>query len=77
MRSLDGLGTSGSSTAQEPIKETPGAAPDPIRIFPRMQSLHGARRDWLSDEELWLAIPEGEIQRQCLTHALRLDTPGN
>jgi len=36
-----------------------------------MRSLHDTRRDWLSDEELWLAIPEGETQRQCLTHAPR------
>ena len=36
-----------------------------------MRSLHDIQRDWLSDEELWLAIPEGEMQRQCLTHAPR------
>jgi hypothetical protein len=36
-----------------------------------MRSLHDIRRDWLPDDELWLAIPEGEIQRQCLTHAPR------
>jgi len=36
-----------------------------------MRSLHGIRRDWLSDEELWLAIPEGETKRHCLTHAPR------
>jgi len=27
-----------------------------------MRSLHEIRRDWLSDEELWLAIPEGEFK---------------
>jgi len=38
-----------------------------------MRSLHEIRRDWLSDEELWLAIPEGETNRHssCLTHAPR------
>jgi len=36
-----------------------------------MRSLHEIRRDWLSDEELWLAIPEGETQRHCLTHVPR------
>jgi len=69
VRSLNSLGKPGSSTAQEPIEETPGAGPDLVRIFPRMRSLHNTRRDWLSDEELWLAIPEGDTQRQCFTHA--------
>jgi len=36
-----------------------------------MRSLHEIRRDWLSDEELWLAIPEGETQRHCLTNVPR------
>jgi len=36
-----------------------------------MQSLHDTKRDWLSNEELGLAIPEGGKQRQCLTHAPR------
>jgi len=36
-----------------------------------MRSLHEIRRDWLSDEELWLAIPEGKTQRHCLTHVPR------
>jgi len=49
--------------------EEPG--PDLIRIFPRMRTLHDIRRDCLSDEELWLAIPEGETLRHCLTHAPR------
>jgi len=71
VRSLNSLGTSGGSTAQEPIEETPEVGLDVLRIFPRMGSLHDTRRDWLSDEELWLAILEGETQRQCLTHAPR------
>jgi len=33
-----------------------------------MRTLHDTRRDWLSDEELWLAIPEGASTRHCLTH---------
>jgi len=36
-----------------------------------MRSLHEIRRDWLSDEKLWLAIPEGETKRHCLTHVPR------
>jgi len=36
-----------------------------------MRTLHDTRRDWLSDEELWLAIPEGASTRHCLTHAPR------
>jgi len=36
-----------------------------------MRTLHDIRRDWLSDEELWLAIPEGATTRHCLTHAPR------
>jgi len=36
-----------------------------------MRSLHESRRDWLSDEEHWLAIPEGETHRHCLTHVPR------
>jgi len=36
-----------------------------------MRTLHDIRRDWLSDEEFWLAIPEGETTRHCLTHAPR------
>jgi len=67
----DSLGTVGGPTAQEPIKRTPEVGPDLIRIFPRMRSLHDTRRDWLSDGKLWRAIPEGETQRQCLSHATR------
>jgi len=37
-----------------------------------MRTLHNIRKDWLSDEELWLAIPEGATARQCLTHLPRL-----
>ena len=44
----------------------------PATHFPRMRTLHDSRRDWLSEEELWLAIPEGETNRHCLTHAPRL-----
>ena len=57
-------------TTQVP-KITPAEGLDVKRIFPRMRNLHDVRRDWLSDEELWLAIPEGETQRHCLTHVPR------
>jgi len=36
-----------------------------------MRTLHSIRKDWLSDEELWLTIPEGATARQCLTHVPR------
>ena len=71
VRKLNNLGTSGDSTIQEPTEKTLFAEPTLIRIFPPMRSLHDIWRDWLSDEELWLAIPESEIQRQCLNHAPR------
>jgi len=70
VRSLKGLGTTEGPTSQDP-KFTPAEGLDLVRIFPRMRSLHEIRRDWLSDEELWLAIPEGETQRHCLTHVPR------
>ena len=73
MRTLKSLGTTGGSTVQEPLKKTLGMEPGLVHIFPpgRMRSLHDTRRDWLSDEELWLAVPAGAIQRQFLAHAPR------
>jgi len=71
VRTLKSLGTAGGPTTQDPIKRNPEEGSDLIRIFSRMRSLHDTRRDWLLDEELWLAIPEGETQLQCLTHAPR------
>jgi len=68
---INNLGNPGDSLTQEPIEKTLFVESSLGRIFPRMRSLHDIRRDWLSDEELWLAIPEGEIQRQYLTHAPR------
>ena len=44
---------------------------DPKHIFPNMRTLHNVRKDWLSDEEMWLAIPEGATARQCITHVPR------
>jgi len=70
VRSLQSLGTTEGPTSHDP-KITPAEGLDLIHIFPRMRSLHKIRRDWLSDEELWLAIPEGETQRHCLTHVPR------
>jgi len=70
VRSLKSLGTTEGPTSQDP-KITLVEGLDLVRIFPRMRSLHENRRDWLLDEELWLAIPEGETQRHCLTHAPR------
>jgi len=70
VRAVGNLGTSEEPTLQDPkIISVNGT--DPSRTFPRMRSLHYSRRDWLSDEELWLAIPEGETTRHCLTHAPR------
>ena len=52
-------------------KTTPLDGLDPKRTFPSMRTLHNIRKDWLSDEELWLAIPEGATARQCLTNVPR------
>jgi len=68
VRAVGNLGSSEESTLQDP-KITPADGSDLTRTFPRMRTLHDIRRDWLSDEELWLAIPEGETTRHCLTHA--------
>jgi len=70
VRAVGNLGTSEEPTLQD-SKTTPVDGSDPTRTFPRMRSLHDIRRDWLSDEELWLAIPEGEPTRHCLAHAPR------
>jgi len=70
VRAVENLGTSEEPTLQDP-KITPIDGSDPTRTFPRMRSLHDSRRDWLSDEELWLAIPEGKTTRHCLTHTPR------
>jgi len=70
VRSLS-LGTTEGPISQDPIKIRPVEGFDLVRIFSRMRRLHDPRRDWLSDEELWLAIPEGETQRHCLTHVPR------
>jgi len=70
VKSLKSLGTTVGPTSQDP-KITQAEGLDLVYIFPRMRSLHEIRRDWLSDKELWLAIPEGETQRHCLTHVPR------
>ena len=56
VKSLKSLGTTEGPTSQDP-KITPAEGLDLVRIFPRMRSRHEIRRDWLSDKELWLAIP--------------------
>jgi len=70
VKAIGNLGTSEDPTLHDP-KITPVDGSDLTRTFPRMRTLHDTRRDWLSDEELWLAIPEGATTRQCLTHAPR------
>jgi len=70
VRALKSLGTTEGPTSQDP-KKTLVEGSDLARIFPTMRSLHEIRRDWLSHEELWLAIPEDETKRHCLTHAPR------
>jgi len=70
VRAIGNLGTSEDPTSQEPII-IPLDGSDLTRTFPRMRTLHDTRRDWLSDEELRLAIPEGATTRHCLTHAPR------
>jgi len=70
VRALGKLGTSEEPTMPD-SKTTPLDGLDPKRTFPNMRTLHNIRKDWLSDEELWLAIPEGATARQCLTHVPR------
>jgi len=70
VRAVENLVTSEDPTLQDP-KITPVDRSDLTHTFPRMRTLHDIRKDWLSDEELWLAIPEGETTRHCLTHAPR------
>jgi len=70
VRALKSLGTTEGPTSQNP-KITPVEGLDLVRTFPRMRSLHEIRRDWLSDKEIWLAIPEGETHRHCLMHVRR------
>jgi len=70
VRAIGNLGTSEDSTLQDP-KISPVDESELTRTFPRMRALHDTRRDWLSDEELWLAIPKGATARHCLTHAPR------
>jgi len=71
VRALKSLGTTEGPTSQDP-KKPPVEGSDLARIFPRMRSLHEIRRDWLSDEELWLAIPEGETKRHAPRHCWKL-----
>jgi len=71
VQSLKSLGTTEGPTSQDAIKITPPEGLNLVRKFPRIRSLHDIRRDWLSDEEFWLAIPEGETQRHCPTHVTR------
>jgi len=70
VRALGKLGTSEEPTLQDSIPTLLDGS-DLTRTFPRMRTLHDIRKDWLSDEELWLAIPEGATTRQCLTHVPR------
>ena len=70
VRAIGKLGTSEEPTLQDSIT-TLFDASDLTRTFPRIRTLHNIRKDWLSDEELWLAIPEGATARQCLTHVPR------
>jgi len=70
VRALGKLGTSEEPTLQDSTTTLLDGS-DLTRTFPRMRTLHNIRKDWLSDEELWLAIPEGATARQCLTHVPR------
>ena len=70
VRALGKLGTSEEPTMPD-SKTTPLDGLDPKRSFPNMRTLHNIRKDWLSDEEMWLAIPGGATARQCLTQYRR------
>ena len=74
VRALGKLGTSDEPTMPD-SKTSPLDGLDPKRFFPNMRTLHNVRKDWLSDEEMWLAIPEGATARQCITHVPR-QSPG-
>ena len=54
VRALGKLGTSEEPTLQDSITTLLDGS-DLTRTFPRMRTLHDIRKDWLSDEELWLA----------------------
>jgi len=70
VRALGKLGTTEEPTLQDSITTLLDGS-DLTRTFPRMRTLHDIRKDWLSDDELSLAIPEGATTRHCLTHAPR------
>ena len=70
LSALGKLGTPEEPTVPEPTT-TPPEGMDPERTFPNMRTLHNIRKDWLSDEEMWLAIPEGSTARRCITHVPR------
>ena len=70
LSALGKLGTSEEPTMPE-CTTTPLNGLDSKHIFPSMRTLHNIRKDWLSDEEMWLAIPEGATARQCITHVPR------
>ena len=70
VRALGKLGTSEEPTLPD-SKATPLDGLDLTHTFPSMRTLHNIRKDWLSDEELWVVIPEGATARQCLTHVPR------
>ena len=70
VRALGKLGTSEDPTMPD-SRTTPLDGLDPKRTFPNMRTLHNIRKDWLSDEELWLAISEGATARQCLAYVPR------
>jgi len=69
VQKLNNMGNSEDYKANTPTEETLRAGISHSRIFPKMRTRHETRRDWLSEEELWLAIPDGGRARQCLTHA--------
>ena len=58
LSALGKLGTSEEPTMPDSTT-TPSDGLDLKRTFPNMRTLHNIRKDWLSDEEMWLAIPEG------------------
>ena len=61
VRAVGNLGTPGDPTLQAP-EPSPAHDNNLTRTFPRMRTLHDSRRDWLSEEELWLCHTRGRNQ---------------
>ena len=69
MNALGGKGNTESKASDTEEKQS--LQNHHIQILPFMQILWDTKREWLSDEELWPAIPERGTEMQCLTQSPR------